>query len=151
MVHACRPDMAKADSPTPTDSSPGLGYGLRRSAFGEHEVEQGIPVTSLDVSRIQLERANKLLLGRRPVPGAHQTSHCQGAVSFSERRIDRYRAPSGLHPLGQNNVPGVNNLMHNNSYGVAAEFLPNEKVSVDLGYSYNDISTSLLVCFTASG
>src|ERR1700741_2013314 len=52
---------------------------------------------------------------------------------------------------GQNNVPGVNNLMHNNSYGVTAEFLPNQKISLDLGYSYNDISTSLLVCFTASG
>lgn len=52
---------------------------------------------------------------------------------------------------GQNNVPGVNNLMHDNSVGVAAQFLPNEKISVDLGYNYNDISTSLLVCFTASG
>jgi len=52
---------------------------------------------------------------------------------------------------GQNNVPTVNNLMHNNSYGIAAEFLPNQKISVDLGYSYDDISTSLLVCFTASG
>jgi len=48
-------------------------------------------------------------------------------------------------------VPGVNNLMHNNSYGVSAEFLPNQKISLDLGYSYNDISTSLLVCFTATG
>jgi len=52
---------------------------------------------------------------------------------------------------GQNDVPGINNLMHNNSVGVAAQFLPNEKISVDLGYNYNDISTSLLVCFTASG
>jgi opacity protein-like surface antigen len=52
---------------------------------------------------------------------------------------------------GQNNVPGINNTMHNNSYGVAAQFLPNAKVSLDLGYNYNDISTSLLVCFTASG
>jgi hypothetical protein len=52
---------------------------------------------------------------------------------------------------GQNNVPGVNNLMHNNSYGASAEFLPNQKISLDLGYNYNDISTSLLVCFTASG
>jgi len=52
---------------------------------------------------------------------------------------------------GQNNVPGTENTMHNNSYGVAAQFLPSQKVSVDLGYNYNDISSSLLVCFTASG
>jgi hypothetical protein len=60
---------------------------------------------------------------------------------------------NGLASLwyGQNNVPGVNNLMHNNSYGVSAEILPNQKVSLDLGYNYNDISTSLLVCFTATG
>lgn len=52
---------------------------------------------------------------------------------------------------GQNNVPGINNLMYNNSYGVSAQFLPNQKISVDLGYNFNNISTSLLVCFTASG
>jgi opacity protein-like surface antigen len=52
--------------------------------------------------------------------------------------------------FGQNNVPGVDNLMHNNSYGAAAQFVPNEKVSVDLGYNFNDISTSLLVCFKAT-
>jgi opacity protein-like surface antigen len=52
---------------------------------------------------------------------------------------------------GQNNASGVNNRMHNNSFGAAAQFLPSEKISVDLGYNYNDISTSLLVCFTASG
>ena len=52
---------------------------------------------------------------------------------------------------GQNNVPGVDNTMHNNSYGVAAQFLPSEKINLDLGYNYNDISTSLLVCFKATG
>jgi len=52
---------------------------------------------------------------------------------------------------GQNNVPGIQNTMHNDSYGVTAQLLPNQKVSVDLGYNYNDISTSLLVCFTATG
>ena len=69
-----------------------------------------------------------------------------------------YKLSEKLHLNGniglwysQNNVPGVNNLMHNNSYGVAAQFLPNQKISVDLGYNYNDISTSLLVCFTATG
>jgi len=53
--------------------------------------------------------------------------------------------------FGQNNVPGIQNTMHNDSYGVAAQLLPNQKLSVDLGYNYNDVSTSLLVCFTATG
>jgi len=52
---------------------------------------------------------------------------------------------------GQNNVSGVKNLMHNNSYGAVAQFAPSQKFSVDLGYNFNDISTSLLVCFTAAG
>jgi opacity protein-like surface antigen len=51
----------------------------------------------------------------------------------------------------QNNVPNVNNLMHNNNYGFAVQIAPNEKWSVDLGYNYNDISSQILVCFVATG
>jgi len=52
---------------------------------------------------------------------------------------------------GQNRVPDVDNTMHNLSYGVAAQLLPSEKFNVDVGYNYNNISSQLLVCFTASG
>jgi hypothetical protein len=52
---------------------------------------------------------------------------------------------------GQNDVPDVNGHQHNNSYGLAAQFQPNEKFNIDLGYNYSDISSQLLICFTATG
>jgi opacity protein-like surface antigen len=52
---------------------------------------------------------------------------------------------------GQNDVPNVNGLQHNLSYGAAAQFVPSEKLNIDLGYNYNNISSQILVCFTASG
>jgi hypothetical protein len=52
---------------------------------------------------------------------------------------------------GQNDTMNVNGHEHNNSVGVAAQFQPTEKLSLDLGYNYNDISSQLLVCFTATG
>ncbi len=51
----------------------------------------------------------------------------------------------------QNDVPNVNDLMHNNNYGFAMQLVPSEKISVDLGYNYNDISSQLLICFVATG
>ena len=47
--------------------------------------------------------------------------------------------------------PNVNGLQHNLSYGAAAQFVPSEKLNIDLGYNYNNISSQILVCFTASG
>jgi opacity protein-like surface antigen len=52
---------------------------------------------------------------------------------------------------GQNDTVNVNGHEHNNSVGLAAQIQPNEKLSLDLGYNYNDISSQILVCFTATG
>jgi hypothetical protein len=52
--------------------------------------------------------------------------------------------------MENNNAPNVNNLQHYLSYGVAAQLIPNEKFNVDLGYNYNNISSQLLICFTAT-
>jgi hypothetical protein len=52
---------------------------------------------------------------------------------------------------GQNDTVNVNGHEHNNSIGLAAQIQPTEKLSLDLGYNYNDISSQILVCFTATG
>jgi len=52
---------------------------------------------------------------------------------------------------GQNDTVNVNGHEHNNSVGLAAQLQPTEKLTFDLGYDYNDISSQLLVCFTATG
>jgi opacity protein-like surface antigen len=52
---------------------------------------------------------------------------------------------------GQNDVVDVNDRMHNSSYGVAVQLMPSEKINIDLGFNYNDISSQILVCFVATG
>jgi hypothetical protein len=52
---------------------------------------------------------------------------------------------------GQNDTVNLNGHEHNNSVGLAAQLQPTEKITLDLGYNYNDISSQLLVCFTATG
>jgi hypothetical protein len=52
---------------------------------------------------------------------------------------------------GQNDTVNVNGHEHDNSVGLAAQIQPTEKLSLDLGYDYNDISSQILVCFTATG
>ena len=52
---------------------------------------------------------------------------------------------------GQNDSENLNGHQHNNSVGLAAQLQPTEKLSLDLGYDYNDISSQILVCFVATG
>jgi hypothetical protein len=52
---------------------------------------------------------------------------------------------------GQNDTVNVNGHEHNNSVGLAAQLQPTEKLTLDLGYNYNDISSKILVCFVATG
>ena len=52
---------------------------------------------------------------------------------------------------GQNDSENLNGHQHNNSVGLAAQLQPTEKLSLDLGYEYNDISSQILVCFVATG
>jgi len=50
----------------------------------------------------------------------------------------------------RNNVFEVNNLQHNRAYGFSANFQPNEKVGLELGYDYNDVYSQILICITSS-
>lgn len=51
----------------------------------------------------------------------------------------------------QNNVTDVNDLQHNRSYGFSVQFQPTGKFNLDLGYSFNNIYSQALICFTATG
>jgi hypothetical protein len=50
----------------------------------------------------------------------------------------------------RNNVPDINNLQHNRAYSFSAIFLPRESLTFDLGYSYNDVFSQILVCYTSA-
>jgi hypothetical protein len=51
---------------------------------------------------------------------------------------------------GRNNVPEINGLQHNRTYGFSAQFQPNEKFGLDLGYDYNDVFSQIIICFVSS-
>ena len=80
-------------------------------------------------------------------------------LNSQELRIRaKYKAASWLNLngsvnlwYGQNDTVNVNGHEHNNSVGLAAQLQPTEKFTLDLGYNYNDISSNILVCFTATG
>ena len=51
---------------------------------------------------------------------------------------------------GQNSMAGVDGAEHNRSTGFALSLTPAEKFSAQLGYNYNNIYSSLYICFTSS-
>jgi len=50
----------------------------------------------------------------------------------------------------RNNVPNIDNLQHNRVYSVSAMFLPGESLSFEVGYSYNDVFSQILICYTST-
>jgi hypothetical protein len=50
---------------------------------------------------------------------------------------------------GRNNVFETNDLQHNRAYGLAAIIQPNEKYSFELGYDFNDVFSSILICYVS--
>jgi hypothetical protein len=69
----------------------------------------------------------------------------------------RYQAASGVHlslyfttTNGQNNAVTINGSQHDTNAGISLSLAPSEKISAQLGYNYDSISSSLLICFTSS-
>ena len=69
----------------------------------------------------------------------------------------RYQASPGTNlslyfttTNGQNNAVTINGDQHDTNAGVSFSFAPSEKIAAQLGYNYDDISSSLLICFTSS-
>ena len=50
---------------------------------------------------------------------------------------------------GRNNVLETNHLQHNRAYGLAAIIQPNEKYGFEVGYDYNDMFSSILICYVS--
>jgi hypothetical protein len=50
----------------------------------------------------------------------------------------------------RNNVPNINNLQHNRVYSFSAIFLRRETLTFEVGYSYNDVFSQILICYTST-
>jgi hypothetical protein len=81
---------------------------------------------------------------------------------LSARNYQEFRArvqyrPTGLLNFsayfqtteGQNPAADINGSQHNRSTGISASLTPSEKFSAQLGYDFNDIYSSLLICYTS--
>ncbi len=79
---------------------------------------------------------------------------------ISPRQSQEYRVRSVWKPVswfnlngsirdweGRDNVYQINNKQHDRSYGLVAIFQPNEKYALELSYDYNDVYSTILVCY----
>ncbi len=82
---------------------------------------------------------------------------------ISPRQLQQYRLRSTYKPVNwisvaasfnilenRDNVPQIDNLQHNRSYGANLVLEPNDKFSFDVGYDYNDVFSQIEICYTAT-
>ena len=77
---------------------------------------------------------------------------------FQEYRVRTSYAPTSWVNLtgsfnifeSRNNVTQINYIAHNRAYGIAATLIPNSRLSLELGYDYNDIYSQILICYTSA-
>lgn len=50
---------------------------------------------------------------------------------------------------GRNNVFETNDLQHNRAFGLTAILQPTEKYGMEIGYDYNDVFSSILICYVS--
>jgi hypothetical protein len=128
------------------------------------------PEPSLDVSSTPIhQHAGVFGIWARPTNNwrisfdAELMSADASFTRISPRQAQEYRVRTAYKPVswlnlngsmtvweGRNNVPTINNLQHSRTYGFSAQFQPNEKFGLDLGYDYNDVYSQIIICFVSS-
>jgi hypothetical protein len=82
---------------------------------------------------------------------------------ISPRQSQEYRVRTKYRPVhwfslngsiriweARDNISEVDNLQHDRSYGFSVTLQPTEKLSVDLGYDYDDIFSQILICYIST-
>ena len=167
--NAARQNCALVDPALPlTQSNLPAGCTLN-SADGSIAYTAATALVPPDLTHIQ---ENHAIFGMWARPSQNLRINVDGDIMLADKAFTRisplnvqevrfranYKAASWINLngnvnlwFGQNDTVNVNGHEHNNSFGFAAQFQPTEKLSLDLGYNYNDISSHILVCFTATG
>ncbi len=117
--------------------------------INEHSALLGIWLRPIDELRISLDTE---------ILSADNTF-----TRISPRNLQHYKVRASYRPVNwasfgavvnilesRNNISQVNNLQHNRSYGFDLALEPNDRMSFDIGYEYNDIFSTILVCFVSS-
>jgi hypothetical protein len=102
----------------------------------------------------------------RPMDSLHITGNFQfgsndySFTRISPRQVQSYRVQANYKPRAwidldgaldihenRDNVATVNDIEHGRSYSLVTTFLPNSKLSFDLGYTYTDIYNQAQICY----
>ena len=131
-----------------------------------------VPEAGNDTSRnITTINENALLLGivARPIDALRITGdfkfgyNDQSFTRIDPRQVQSYKIQVSYKPRpwanlagaveihnNRDNVTTVNNIEHDHSYSVSAMLMPNQRLSVDLGFNYWNVYTQSLICFAYS-
>jgi len=114
---------------------------------------------------------NSLLMGLwfRPIDAVRITydmelmSADNTFTRVSPRQFQHYKLRANYRPArwaniggtvnvyeARNNVPDINHLQHNRSYGFSSTIAPNDRWAIDLGYDYNNLLSHTNVCFAGT-
>ncbi|MGB8799890.1 MAG: hypothetical protein WCC97_04315 [Candidatus Acidiferrales bacterium] len=168
-ITAARQNCALVDPALPlTQSNLPAGCTLN-TVDGSIAYSAATPITPPGVTHIN---ENHVVFGLWAHPSQNLRINVDGNIMVADNAFTRispldsqelrirakYKAASWLNLngsvnlwYGQNDTVNVNGHEHNNSVGLAAQLQPTEKLTLELGYNYNDISSNILVCFTATG
>jgi hypothetical protein len=131
-----------------TFSGPAAGNDTSRNITGikENTLLAGVTARPLDALRIT---------------GEFQFGYNDYAFTrISPRQVQSYKVHANYTPRAwvnldaaldlhenRDNVYSVNDIEHGRTYSLAATFLPNAKLSFDLGYTYTDIYNQAQICY----
>ena len=105
----------------------------------------------------------------RPLPDLRINFNFAGMYSdnaftrIDPRQLYQYTVRASYRPRGwlsvsgainifesRDNVQTVNHLEHNRDYSFGMSIIPNEKWSIDMSYSYNDVYSTTLLCYPST-
>src|SRR5271154_6590951 len=131
-----------------TFSGPAAGNDTSRNITGIHEqtLSMGFTARPMDTLRIT---------------GDFQFGYNDYSFTrISPRQVQSYKVHANYKPRAwinldgavdihenRDNVSTVNDLEHGRSYSFATTFMPNAKLSFDLGYTYTDIYNQAQICY----
>ncbi len=129
--------------------TPGSEFDSKSTEINEHSGLFGIWARPIDELRVSFDM--ELL------------SADNAFTRISPRQWQRYKVRSSYRPVNwmsfgavvnilesRNNVFQVNNKQHNRTYGFSAAFEPSESFAFDVSYDYNDVFSTIFICYPVS-
>lgn len=120
-----------------------------QTLINEHSLLMGIWFRPIDSFRItydmELMSADNTFTRVSP----RQFQHYKLRASYRPARWATIGGTVNVYEA-RNNVPDVNHLQHNRSYGFSSTIAPSDRWAIDVGYDYNNVLSHTNVCFAGT-